>query len=193
MWRIFRHSLRKMVCARRAMVKRDAEIIGYDQIKKRRLNEIPVPCCEWRKVGESVPFYFCPRSPMLSTINKGNTGRPEGCQKSIVHLVPTMAAGIGTGKAWAISSGNAGANHTTLQQIWTRSMPSTGQPLAPPSGRVCSMRNPPNFWWQTFSRGRPSRKSAVKIPRRLIKCALPWRTLRTVPLLQSKPTGIIKP
>ena len=46
------------------MVKRNPEIIGYDHIKKRRLKEIPVPCCEWRRVGEFVPFYFCPRSPM---------------------------------------------------------------------------------------------------------------------------------
>ena len=96
------------------MAKRDPEIIGYDHIKKRRLKEIPVPCCEWRRVGEFVPFYFCSRSPMLFTINKGNTGRPAGCQKSIVHLVSTMAAGIATGKAWAVSSGNAGAYHTTF-------------------------------------------------------------------------------
>jgi hypothetical protein len=102
------------LCSDAVMVKRSAEIIGYDHIKKRRLKEIPVPCCEWRKVGEFVPFYFCPRSPMLFTINKGNTGRPEGCQKSIVHLVSTMAAGIATGKAWAVSSGNAGAYHTTF-------------------------------------------------------------------------------
>ncbi len=96
------------------MAKRTPEVvIGYDHIKKRRLKEIPVPCCGWRYVGEFVPFYFCPRSPMLFTINKGNTGRPAGCQRTVVHLVSTMAAGIGTGKAWAVSSGNAGAFHTT--------------------------------------------------------------------------------
>jgi hypothetical protein len=102
------------LCSDAAMVKRNPEIIGYDHIKKRRLKEIPVPCCEWRRVGEFVPFYFCPRSPMLFTINKGNTGRPVGCQSSILHLVSTMAAGIATGKAWAVSSGNAGAFHTTF-------------------------------------------------------------------------------
>ncbi len=96
------------------MAKRNPEIIGYEHIKRRRLKEIPVPCCNWRYVGEFVPFYFCPRSPMLFTINKGNTGRPSGCQKTILHLVSTMAAGIATGKAWAVSSGNAGASHTTF-------------------------------------------------------------------------------
>ena len=102
------------LCSDAVMVKRTAEIIGYDHIKKRRLKEIPVPCCEWRRVGEFVPFYFCPRSPMLFTINKGNTGRSVGCQQSILHLTSTLAAGIATGKAWAVSSGNAGAYHTTF-------------------------------------------------------------------------------
>jgi hypothetical protein len=51
---------------------------------------------------------------MLFTINKGNTGRPPGCQKTIVHLVSTVNAGIATGRAWAVSSGNAGAFHTTF-------------------------------------------------------------------------------
>jgi len=88
-------------------------IIGYDHIKIRRLQKIPVPCCQWRYVGEFVPFYFCPRSPMLFTVNNGNTGHSAGCQKDIVHLVSTVAAGIATGKAWAVSSGNAGAFHTT--------------------------------------------------------------------------------
>lgn len=94
--------------------KNPAVVIGYDHIKLRRLRKIPVPCCDWRRVGEFVPFYFCPRSPMLYTINQGATGRPAGCQSTIVHLVSTMAAGIATGKVWAVSSGNAGAYHTTF-------------------------------------------------------------------------------
>lgn len=98
-----------------AMAKRQPSvIIGYDHIKLRRLQKIPVPCCEWRRVGEFVPFYFCPRSPMLFTVNKGNTGHASGCQKDIVHLISTVATGIATGKAWAVSSGNAGAFHTTF-------------------------------------------------------------------------------
>ena len=90
-----------------------AVVIGYDHIKLRRMKEIRVGCCGDHFVGEFTPFYYCPRSPMLYTINRGNTGRPEGCQRTIVHLVSTMAAGIATGRAWAVSSGNAGACHTT--------------------------------------------------------------------------------
>lgn len=59
------------------------------------MTQTRVDCCGGRFVGEFVPFYFCPRSPMLFTVNRGNTGRPLGCQRAIVHLVSTLAAGIG--------------------------------------------------------------------------------------------------
>ena len=96
------------------IAQRDQRLIGYSEIKKRRLNEIHVPCCGFHYVGDFVPFYFCPRSPMLFSINKGNTGHPPGCQRSILHLVSTVAEGVALGKSWAISSGNAGAYHTTF-------------------------------------------------------------------------------
>jgi hypothetical protein len=96
------------------MAQRNPTVIGYSHIKKRRLSEIRVPCCKNRFVGEFVPFYFCPRSPMLLTINKGNTGRPTGCQRTIIHLVSNVAAAIGLRKGWAISDGNAGAFHTSF-------------------------------------------------------------------------------
>src|SRR5436853_5492206 len=70
-----------------AMSERDPTVIGHNHIKERRLTKIRVPSAENRFVGEFVPFYFCPRSPMLYTINLGNTGREPGCQKTIVHLV----------------------------------------------------------------------------------------------------------
>lgn len=84
-------------------------VIGHSNIKQRRLQEIAVPCCGNRFVGEFVPFYFCPRSPMLFTINRGNTGRAPGCQKEIVHLVSSMEIALGLGRDWAFSNGNAGA------------------------------------------------------------------------------------
>jgi len=84
-------------------------IIGHSNIKQRRLQEITVPCCGNRFVGEFVPFYFCPRSPMLFTINRGNTGRTPGCQNQIVHLVSSMEVATGLGREWAFSNGNAGA------------------------------------------------------------------------------------
>jgi hypothetical protein len=88
------------------------EVIGYDHIKKRRATEIRIGCCGNRFVGEFVPFYFCPRSPMLYSINRGNTGRPAGCQRSIVHLVSTVGLALAGATDWAISDGNAGASHS---------------------------------------------------------------------------------
>ncbi|MCH7995695.1 MAG: DUF4433 domain-containing protein, partial [Planctomycetes bacterium] len=36
-------------------------VIGFDHIKRRRLDEIEVNCHPDSHVGDYVPFYFCPR------------------------------------------------------------------------------------------------------------------------------------
>ena len=97
-----------------AMALHNPAVIGYGHIKQRRMTEIRVDCCGGRFVGEFVPFYFCPRSPMLFTVNRGNTGRAPGCQRTIIHLVSTVATGISQNRPWAISDGNAGAFHATF-------------------------------------------------------------------------------
>jgi len=103
------------------MARKNSTIIGYNHIKARRLHQIRVECCDGRFVGEFVPFYFCPRSPMLYTINQWKTGLPIGCQQTILHLVSQVKMGISLGRAWAVSDGNAGAFHTwfgsTLETI----------------------------------------------------------------------------
>lgn len=86
------------------------ELNGYAHIKARRLTELRIDCCEDRHVGEFVPFYYCPRSPMLYTLNRGNVeGRPAGCQREIVHLVTDVQSLIDLGRRWAISDINAGS------------------------------------------------------------------------------------
>jgi hypothetical protein len=93
----------------------DHQVIGYAHVKHRRMTQYRVTCCDNRFVGEFVPFYFCARSPMLYTVNKGNSGRPPGCQTSIVHLVTTVATALSLGRRFAISDGNAGAECTTFR------------------------------------------------------------------------------
>ena len=88
--------------------------IGYSHIKRRRMTVTRVDCAGGLFVGEFVPFYFCPRSPMLFTVNKGNTGRPPGCQRSILHLVTTITAATNAGATWAYSDGNAGASYPSF-------------------------------------------------------------------------------
>lgn len=61
--------------------------IGMSDIKQRRLG-LPVKCHRSDKVGEYVPFYFCPRSIMLFLIHRANHPEltyQEG-QEPIIHL-----------------------------------------------------------------------------------------------------------
>lgn len=87
-----------------------AVAIGYAHIKQRRMTEYRIPCVGNRFVGEFVPFYYCPRSPMLFTINQGNVvGRPAGCQRTILHLVSSVQTALDLNKPWALSDVGAGA------------------------------------------------------------------------------------
>lgn len=96
----------------------DCEVVGMSDIKQRRLERLAVPCHPGTKVGEYVPFYFCPRSIMLYLLYRGNhpelTYR-EG-QGAIVHLEAdlqrTVAWAQSVGQKWAFSNGNAGAFYT---------------------------------------------------------------------------------
>jgi len=93
---------------------RQHTVIGYDHIKLRRMTELRVSCHPGTFVGHYVPFYYCPRSPMLYVVNKGTTGKPPGCQVSILHLVTTVGQLIQLGRNWAISDSNAGARYATF-------------------------------------------------------------------------------
>lgn len=93
-------------------------MIGMSEIKRRRLEELTVHCHAGTKVGEYVPFYFCPRSVMLYVIHCAN--HPEliyqDGQESIVHLeadLHTVVRWANTnGVRWAFSRSNAGARYT---------------------------------------------------------------------------------
>ena len=66
------------------------------------------------KVGEYVPFYFCPRSIMLYILHKGNHPELdyEGGQRPIVHLQADLEQTIHWAEErkvrWAITDRNAG-------------------------------------------------------------------------------------
>lgn len=86
-------------------------MIGHDHIKARRMTQYRVPCAGDRFVGEFVPFYYCPRPPMLFVMNKGATGLAAGGQTSVVHLISTVQRALDLGRPWAISDCNAGSNY----------------------------------------------------------------------------------
>jgi len=95
--------------------------IGMSKIKERRVKELDVRCRPNTKVGDYVPFYFCPRSIMLYLIYRAN--HPEltyrGGQNPIVHLQADLYTVVEWAEAnsvkWAFSPSNAGAYYTQSQ------------------------------------------------------------------------------
>lgn len=105
------------------MVKRGGPevAVGMTSIKHRRMS-LPVKCYTEDKVGEYVPFYFCPRSVMLYLLYMGNHPEldyHEG-QSPIVHLQCDVDAAITWATAaatrWAFTFANAGAAYTTFSK-----------------------------------------------------------------------------
>ena len=84
-------------------------MIGYGHIKERRLAQ-PVRCHPGTTVGQYVPFYFCPRSPMLYVISqKSGELTYRGGQDEVLHLVSTVGNAVRAlgQRPIAFSDGNA--------------------------------------------------------------------------------------
>jgi hypothetical protein len=90
-------------------------MIGMRHIKDRRLNELMVKCHDHLYVGQCVPFYFCPRSVMLYTINTSQDPRLnyKGGQTPIVHLEADLHETVSwankQNRRWAFTLSNAGS------------------------------------------------------------------------------------
>jgi len=98
----------------------ECEIVGMSAIKQRRLEELDVDCHPGTKVGQYVPFYFCPRSIMLYILHMGNhldLSYHEG-QRPIIHLEADLMATIKwaskKGIRWAFSDRNAGTRYANF-------------------------------------------------------------------------------
>ncbi|MGH8069536.1 MAG: type II toxin-antitoxin system toxin DNA ADP-ribosyl transferase DarT [Candidatus Entotheonellia bacterium] len=100
--------------------------VGMTTIKARRLYELEVDCHPGTKVGEYVPFYFCPRSIMLYLLHRGN--HPDlnytGGQRPVVHLAADLHEVVGWAEAqgvrWAFSDRNAGTRYACFCKDLTR-------------------------------------------------------------------------
>ncbi len=89
--------------------------IGMSHIKRRRLEELDVSCHPGTKVGQFVPFYFCPRSVILYILHKGNNSHlnyKDG-QRPIVHLEADFYEVVDwankQNRCWAFTNRNAGS------------------------------------------------------------------------------------
>ncbi|MBI4001671.1 MAG: DUF4433 domain-containing protein [Nitrospira defluvii] len=95
--------------------------IGMSEIKKRRIEEIMVPCHPGSMVGDYVPFYFCPRSVMLFLIHCAN--HPDLTYRSgqgpIIHLEADMHDVVAwaerEARKWAFSLSNAGSYYVEIR------------------------------------------------------------------------------
>ena len=85
--------------------------IGHMHIKQRRLNR-PVPLGPGGTVGDYVPFYFAPRSPMLYVISRGGVeGYAEG-QQPVIYLRSTAETADEAGLRWVFTEGHADMGYT---------------------------------------------------------------------------------
>ena len=95
--------------------------IGMSEIKRRRIEEILVTCHPETKVGDYVPFYFCPRSVMLYLLHRANHQdlTYRGGQGAILHLEADLHEVVrwadGAGFRWAFSSSNAGSYYVEFR------------------------------------------------------------------------------
>lgn len=98
-------------------------VIGFETIKRRRLEELPVKCHPTTFVGHYVPFYFCARSPMLYVIHRRNSElKYQGGQDRIIHLVTRVGIAIQVAgkRPWAFTDGNAGARYARFSNDLAR-------------------------------------------------------------------------
>jgi len=107
--------------AKRIELDLSCNLVGMSHIKQRRLHDIEVaPCCTGTRVGDYVPFYFCPRSIMLYILHKGNhldLDYQEG-QHPIVHLQADLHSTVKWAeqqrRKWAFSDRNAGTYYANF-------------------------------------------------------------------------------
>jgi hypothetical protein len=80
--------------------------IGHRHIKERRMNR-RVPAGPKGTVGDYVPFYFAPRSPMLYAINSGVVEGYADGQSPVIYLCSTAEAVRKAGLRWVFTEGHA--------------------------------------------------------------------------------------
>lgn len=85
--------------------------IGHKHIKERRLRR-PVPIGPKGTVGDYVPFYFAPRSPMLYAISRNAVEGYADGQSPVIYLCSTAEAVVRSGLRWVFTEGHADMDYT---------------------------------------------------------------------------------
>ena len=87
--------------------------IGYDHIKRRRAQR-PVPCGGGGTLGDYVPFYFAPRSPMLFAVTRGLVSAEAANTERIVYLVSSTQTLREAGLTVVVSNRHAELGYAEL-------------------------------------------------------------------------------
>ncbi|MFL6126215.1 DUF4433 domain-containing protein, partial [Actinophytocola sp.] len=85
---------------------------------KHRRRTIPIRVSPFGLVGDYVPFYYAPRSPMLYRIWKGGVPGYQRGQASLVYLVSSVETVLSNGLTWVGSDGNCAAAMTDHYNDW---------------------------------------------------------------------------
>jgi ssDNA thymidine ADP-ribosyltransferase, DarT len=84
--------------------------VGAADIKESRRRRT-IPIAPGGRVGDYVPFYFAPRSPMMYRIACEHRDRApdryQGGDKPLVYLISTVGTVTGSGAVWVATDGNA--------------------------------------------------------------------------------------
>jgi ssDNA thymidine ADP-ribosyltransferase, DarT len=90
--------------------------VGAPEIKRRR-RSVRVPTSPGGAVGDYVPFYFAPSSPMMYRIacdrRDGIPGRYQGGTRPLVYVVSSVARVLDSRLRWVASDGNCASTVTT--------------------------------------------------------------------------------
>jgi hypothetical protein len=87
--------------------------VGNQSIKANRSRRT-VDCGPKGMVGDYVPFYYAPRSPMLLTIKCGNVAGVSSNQRRLVYLVSSTEAAYAARLNCVITDGNAAVHITNF-------------------------------------------------------------------------------
>ena len=89
--------------------------IAHEHIKERRRRRT-VDVNPGGNLCDYVPFYFCPRSPMLYSIHKGNVECYRGGQDNILHLEAQIDQVVQRGLSFVFTDGHA---EMTISRFYT--------------------------------------------------------------------------
>lgn len=152
-----------LACDRQAQAL-DHTCIGYGHIKARRMVR-PVQCGPGGTLGDYVPFYFAPRSPMLFTISRGNVPGYTGGQTQIVHLVSSAEAVHKAGLTFVFTEGHA---VISISKFFTNLAD-----LKKVDWKIMAAR----YWHDTDTDGDRKRRREAEF---LVQNQLPWNLIQNI-------------